>query len=589
MSALGNLDMTYHNDWLQLPGSNNVFADFTTVHNPAISLAANSRSHGHDTQARSFQGDSYLIPDSFQQQTPHATAQNPPPVSFDAFSTAPTKRQGLPKQTTSERPNKRTRTRQWDNTWGYLDVDTSNMFGHDDDDAQSVCSTCSDTCPSHCGETGPGGLCCDADDCEAQATEELCIDEACEGANNPCTDENCLGDALTPSGTREEAAAAAALTSFNDIGDLNSIGSFTEGNQFGSFGNDFSLGPNQQLTGQASHGMDFSNMHTAPDAQFNMLSTDSVATASSNGQNMAWTWPPNLEYLNHLVQYHDPSQDNTHHMRPCLADYPSFVGTKCPLPAPNYDTNDLNDIWSQNPDIQCGYSAQDPAIFADHLKTQHKTFISNFTGFDLGPISWGQTQQGNYNSAQEFSDASQANHNLQTTSFQGTGPDANSRGSRQISSSTPSGTITSTRTAPLPTPVSPLSPPLFEHPHPKLESPQPPMTIDRHQHQSLGLENAYQCFWKDPKTGETCLENFKDSDELHDHCKNEHTKISAKAEDGFRCMWHSCRREDECFATKAKLNRHLQTHTGCELNHTFELLCHANTLQSNLWNAQSAA
>ena len=60
----------------------------------------------------------------------------------------------------------------------------------------------------------------------------------------------------------------------------------------------------------------------------------------------------------------------------------------------------------------------------------------------------------------------------------------------------------------------------------------------------------------------TCGKEFHDAAGLQEHAKKEHiTELKKKT--GYYCRWASCLRKDKPFSQKGKVERHLQTHTGC--------------------------
>lgn len=533
-------------------------------------------------------------------------------------------------------------------SWGpsppppYTCVDPSKIAGdggqgENDDDTYSICSSCPEKCPSECGETGQGIICYD-DNCEAlptgdlsggaacidpcfdKACEHMCVDEACEGPIKACTDANCLRDGLAPAGTEEEAAAAAALTSFVGLGDM---GPFSDGDQFYGFDNGFTFNTNQQLSNQhdqSTHGMDLASMDTpsmdtlsmdaARDAQFGMKPPTPASYVSGAGQYGQFMTPRSMEFVNHLAQFHCPLEN---HMRPCFADTPRFMGIRCPLPNPNYEHIDPGGFLPQNPDFQCGYSVEDADTFAHHLAAVHKPSFPDISmpDYNLSSDPWNRVEQQNHNNVQAYLDPSQGNqaqqpnrdngegyldpsqgsYDQQDPNFQNSNANANTNSNtddeslRQISTSDSSIGPSSVRTTPVTSPDTPLTSSIGSHPlsfHVRpfsFELPFQEQSIERRStspNQSLGPQNVYQCFWTDAETGVVCHQNFENSDQLDAHCKEHHTKTLEKAKGGFRCMWQSCKRGDGCFQTKAKLNRHLQTHTGCTLSSTFTLLYHAD-------------
>lgn len=86
---------------------------------------------------------------------------------------------------------------------------------------------------------------------------------------------------------------------------------------------------------------------------------------------------------------------------------------------------------------------------------------------------------------------------------------------------------------------------------------------------SVSEEAEFTCRWA-CGNGVLCGQTFLSSKELQDHCKNEHVKSLKKASDGFCCAWNACLRPGP-FSQKSKLERHMQTHTGCRSPISFNL------------------
>lgn len=79
--------------------------------------------------------------------------------------------------------------------------------------------------------------------------------------------------------------------------------------------------------------------------------------------------------------------------------------------------------------------------------------------------------------------------------------------------------------------------------------------------QSMSLENEFMCRWVGPD-GVVCGKKLENDEQLQSHCKTEHLADLTKLDTGFECRWDGCKRAS-CFTQKSKLERHMQTHTGC--------------------------
>lgn len=79
----------------------------------------------------------------------------------------------------------------------------------------------------------------------------------------------------------------------------------------------------------------------------------------------------------------------------------------------------------------------------------------------------------------------------------------------------------------------------------------------------MSNEDQFTCRWV-ASDGGVCLARFENYKELQGHCKENHLKNLQKVDAGFRCSWYGCARAT-AFSQKSKLERHMQTHTGCKL------------------------
>ena len=514
--------------------------------------------------------------------------QNLPPTTLGGQAVNPTSLPSLdPSNAVASSRRRRAKSKSQASTrarklkdWGLQDYCFAEECVYDPDAGQSDCETCSQPpCPSNCGESRRGSVCCDADHCDEPdlcvddgcEDQEPCVDKACEGAQHPCTDENCLVEEAAPVGTREEAAAAAALTSFGDMGLPSTMPSFDGHHHVHEFQN-YTFNANQHMPTHSNMNMDFGDFSGAGRSQFDHFPQTMNNYASSQTNE----WPLNL--FNHLLEDHSHAHGHDHghgqDTRPCLADNPNHMLSKCPLPHEDYGQFDSDDIFNQNSDFQCGFSVQDPSMFADHVLTQHKSLLSNITSLPQNMFCSNFTQfmQGYQNLGQAFSaplsnDNDNANFNFNSFQTPSANPDLKSL---DLSTSTSRDTPMSLGTSLLLTPDSAFGhrPSTAASSAPKTASDPEDLKNERQaQGHSLGPQNAYQCFWKDQVTGTFCLQNFENSDDLDAHCRSCHTKVLEKEEGGFRCLWQACKRQNDCFQTKAKLNRHLQTHTGCKCEH----------------------
>jgi hypothetical protein len=85
------------------------------------------------------------------------------------------------------------------------------------------------------------------------------------------------------------------------------------------------------------------------------------------------------------------------------------------------------------------------------------------------------------------------------------------------------------------------------------------------------------CEWQDVDengTSHVCGLVFPSSTELQQHAKDVHIAALRKRT-GYHCHWVGCNRRDKPFSQKGKVERHLQTHTGCK-SPCIGLVCQAS-------------
>ena len=102
--------------------------------------------------------------------------------------------------------------------------------------------------------------------------------------------------------------------------------------------------------------------------------------------------------------------------------------------------------------------------------------------------------------------------------------------------------------------------------------------LEKHVHtehlitQSVALQDSpvpdgiKTCEWQDDDGHGNvvrCGLEFPNSTELQQHAKDEHIATLRK-KTGYYCHWAGCTRRDKPFSQKGKVERHLQTHTGCK-------------------------
>ena len=97
----------------------------------------------------------------------------------------------------------------------------------------------------------------------------------------------------------------------------------------------------------------------------------------------------------------------------------------------------------------------------------------------------------------------------------------------------------------------------------------PQSSASLHSQVTMTQGDENKCFWcDDADSDEICGVTFRTSNELHEHVIKCHVKNLSKGPAGFICGWQQCRREEQGkqgFPQRSKIERHMQTHTGCKL------------------------
>jgi hypothetical protein len=408
-----------------------------------------------------------------------------------------------------------------------------------DDDCVSMLSctsACGISCPSQCGDTGHG-VCCDDDACgdetcgDACDDQDLCLDETCEDAATPCTDNNCSGlakidqlpDEALSDGDKEAAVALAS------IGETHPA--FMH-DGFQQFHSDSNFGPHSCFPGSACN-------HALPQG---FLGT----TADDDTIGQFW------EYLNqenplatHILQYHDP-RHSVDHVRPCIADHPNLAIPKCTLPkAVDGDTALSHGFTHNLDDFACGFEVNTVDQFASHIFEDHwHMHMLNSEPFGLPQSSQVEDR---FSMIPNRTSISSYSFNAASTNEPQFSPsDSSIQNLSAVSSLSPS-------------PTSQATTPLAQ---PEELSAETKTTEIETSVEDMETIVDCTCQWK-IGDGKVCGIQFKDANDLHTHTKNDHLKEMTRQRPGFRCQWDNCTRTT-VFGQKSKLERHIQTHTGCK-------------------------
>lgn len=82
----------------------------------------------------------------------------------------------------------------------------------------------------------------------------------------------------------------------------------------------------------------------------------------------------------------------------------------------------------------------------------------------------------------------------------------------------------------------------------------------QHEH----LVSTRKCEWEGD-TEAACGRVFSSAEELQKHVKETHIAV-LKKKTGYYCCWAGCGRRERGFSQKGKVERHMQTHTGCRVS-----------------------
>ncbi|KAI6785658.1 Zinc finger protein-like protein [Emericellopsis cladophorae] len=464
-------------------------------------------------------------------------------------------------------------------------------------DVASQCSSCP-SCAVPCDDA------CDAQPCDETCETEPCTDtcfvEPCPPdcavpsppCNSPdcdkddvCADQACLQSALPPRCVPEAAAAAEALTSFADMDALSfdlTAGAGAYPNYQNAQEYDWSMGPQQQAHMQLpppQHQQQQQQQGPGP----SMITTNNALFDFNALLNSAPNLPQAYDhgFFNHLHEFHWDHQNHSHQHghgggqhqnHPCPIDSSTTVESTCRLPVTANTYMSMPGGLGQQPPFQyCGYASHNPAAYADHVLTAHTDLLRQWPLFSQqNPPS--STYINNYHYMQNQNNIIGSQQDINQEQWQQPlAPQEPRMDSAPVSSST-AASVPQSPQRKQSTPGTPLSQEMTDAASDSAAA----QVKQPKESQLLDCSNAYKCFWRDPRTGHHCQQNFDSADDLDAHSRSEHVKFlercdSANPKDvdkhgqpkrGYKCMWLGCKREGDIFSTRAKLSRHLQTHTG---------------------------
>lgn len=437
-----------------------------------------------------------------------------------------------------------------------------------DDSASCDGSDCSaaGACPSQCGESGQGSICCNGPQCLPM---ELCQDASCEGAAQPCTDNACTDDTANPLRQGAEAAAAAvALQSFGEPIDGGAPRCAVPNN------NDIYYPPRigydfgQQSQNAGFHPGSFASLQSNSYSYVNQLPFGQMPTTALQAHNLdpvdtLLRANPQFILGTHLYQHHD----TTHHQHvadggACPAENLHNVHGVCTLPVFDGSMSSLQKYGNES---QCGFQADNLAMWQQHALHEHRDLFSSFGTAvpnldcgDLNQFSWPEPAPTDFHATPEASAPDMTND-------WSTGVDTpqvveKPRDLQEMA-------LPSQDFRNLPSPARSL----VSNDLPSQDA------------ETLGHDGASdsedddskprRCLWKDAASGKPCNKVFEGCEALDAHCKKEHVKPVAKDPKDpcvFECLWEGCTR-DVGFPQKGKLTRHIQTHTGCKFHIFFHV------------------
>lgn len=402
----------------------------------------------------------------------------------------------------------------------YVPMDSDAMY------LNRCSSPCAESCKSQCGDDG------DAD---------ICHDPNCEDGSDFCTDSDCVDQVdcslntcpITGLSSGDEDAAA-TLASIHG----------------GSSDPSTSPGADGELSTQTQSSL---RLATSASPQSSLMASPPLSQYTSTFPNyfpyqpMAMGFYPslpgdfgmNLDLVDDLIMHHNPQQPShshsTPHFRPCPLDNAQLLTRRCMLPRAAYHepaAQSLGQMAEANnydllPD-PCGVYLSGPDEVLPHIANNHPRAFTTLQSY----LETSSTAPG----------MSEANKAALLSAIGAAGPSKEPDGGSGLFdpySTTPSSTPHDSAT-----PVTQGS----------------DVTLD-----TVESGSQFVCKWRGD-SGRPCDQHFDDSEGLHQHVVT-HSRNLKKAGAGHRCRWAGCTRADGpkgCFPQRTKLERHLQTHTGCE-------------------------
>lgn len=388
-------------------------------------------------------------------------------------------------------------------------------------------SPCAESCKSQCGEDGEADVCHDpnCEDVSDFCTDADCVDQVA------CSFNKCPVTGLS-SGDEDAAATLASIQ-----------GSSSDPGASPGVDGELSTQTQSSLRIATSASPQSSLMASPP------LSSQYTGTLPNCLPHQPMTMPfyptipgdfsMNLDLVDDLIMYHNPQQQShphsSPHFRPCPLDNAQLLTRRCMLPRSAYPEPDATSLGqmagANNYDLlqdACGMYLSGPDEVLPHIANNHPRAFTTLQSY----LQTSATAPG-------MSEASKA---ALLSAIGAVGPPKTpGSGSSTFDpySTTPSSTPNDSAT------------PLTQGSDATLD------TVDS--------ASQFVCKWQED-SGKACGKHFDDAESLHQHVVT-HSRNLKKVGAGHRCRWAGCTRADGpkgCFPQRTKLERHLQTHTGCE-------------------------
>lgn len=395
-------------------------------------------------------------------------------------------------------------------------------------------SDCKVDCPEcrGCDSSTPGPVCSDSD-----CPSSPCDENQCDPYTR-CSGVDCIPEGEDEFPAPELQQAAVALNTLHNGSDRQ-VPLQPQVQKVAQHNAPSSSQVSQQSTGEQltryAAGQTFSNSTSHPATPMGMGMMTS--TSPSGG------FQQQVEAFQHLWLQHDPNQPNAQCAQPCLFNTYSASHVRCPMPQFTH-THSHTESFCQPTVNDPGYNLTCGDVFSsawewvNHFNEQHRNthnadclaafFPQSFPGnyLDFGHSGLGH---GHHQHSHDMSRLEQDEQSIRRSSSISTGTVTNmSEDVNQRSSITPA-TEDSAHT----------------------------------------MEGQAICKWVVSEVDGVCGKAFATDEALHAHCRQAHILPLDKVGDGFPCLWEKCRRQHKPdgkgkFGQKSKLERHLQTHTGCE-------------------------